>query len=70
MDLQTQNNVPQPPPKRRTGVTAALRAMAIGDSMLVPLLTWQANSYAYRVFGKGNFRAKKEHGGTRIWRIR
>lgn len=69
MDLEVQSNVPPPPPKRRTGVTALLRGMAIGDCVLLPLLPWQANGYAYRVFGKGNFRAKKERGGTRIWRI-
>ena len=68
MELKTDTNIPPPPPRRRTGVTAALRAMEIGDSLLLPILTWQANSYAYRVLGKGNFRARKEHGGTRIWR--
>ena len=63
-----EKNIPVPPP-HKTGVTALLRELQIGESRLIPEVSGKVYSLAYRVLGKGNFRAHKEHGGTRIWRI-
>ena len=57
------------PPLIRTGVTALMREMKVGDSRLISEVEWRGRTIAYRVFGKGNFRTQKVRGGIRIWRI-
>lgn len=69
MDLKIEKDVPVPSKVPHTGFTALLRALAIGDSVLLPTYPEKANTVAYRVFGKGHYRSQKEQGGTRIWRI-
>lgn len=61
--------LPIPPPRTRTGFTALLRTLKVGESSLLPTLDYKAHTVAYRVFGKGNYRGRKEKGGIRIWRI-
>lgn len=69
MDVRIDQTRPPPDPPYRTGFTALLRTLNIGESVLLPTLDYKANTVAYRVFGKGNYRSHKEHGGIRIWRI-
>ncbi len=66
MDARVDKNVPVPSP-RHTGITALLRTLAVGESVLID--TCNPSALAYRVFGKGNYRSHKERGGVRIWRI-
>jgi len=69
-DLPTiEHGIPPPPRRPRTGLTALLRQLEPGDSVLLPITPWRAYGLAYRVLGKGNFQSKKEHGGTRVWRV-
>ena len=63
------NDIPIPPRRERTGATAALRELEVGQSRLLPMLPWSAYGLAYRVLGKGKFRCQKEHGGVRVWRV-
>lgn len=65
MDVKVDRDIPVPRPKR-TGVTALLRTLKPGDSVLLDSL--HAPALAFRIFGKGHFRSHKEHGGIRIWR--
>lgn len=66
MDAKVDRTVPVPP-SRHTGVTALLRQLNVGESVLLD--SPHPAALAQRVFGKGNYRSHKEHGGIRIWRI-
>jgi hypothetical protein len=57
-----------PVPKGRgDGITATLRALKVGESVLVPSLNAQV--LAARAMGKGKWRSALE-GNIRIWRIK
>lgn len=61
--------IPPPAPKPRTGFTALIRSLKVGESVLLPVPTWKANAIAYRALGQGNYRSEKGPDGVRIWRV-
>jgi len=58
------------PPQRNRGISAALRTMRSGDSILLDKTRAQAAALAHIVFGKGNYATNSEGGSTRVWRLR
>lgn len=52
------------------GYSAAVRKLLKGDSVLLPLSTSQASNCAKHILGPGNYAARKEGKGARIWRIK
>lgn len=60
-----------PVPKKKmmhTGMTAALRELRKGQSRWLPTQMSNAHTLATRALGKGNFVARTENGGSRVWR--
>lgn len=57
--------------KRRTGLTACLRAMEVGDSVLVGMNDGSPYSRvsAYQSLNDARFTTRTVEGGLRIWRV-
>jgi hypothetical protein len=68
MEIKIEKGVPFPTRTRRTGVTAALRRMEVGDSFFVEDASKRGSTLAMgQRIGKA-FRTAKEGTGFRIWR--
>lgn len=64
-----EKGIPIPEKRGMHGYSALLRELKPGDSVLLPIVPYRAYGLGWKVLGKGNFRSKKENGGTRVWRI-
>lgn len=67
--MSTEPNIPIPP-SRRTGITAKIREMNVGDSLEIPskdVTSWLTCAYQLRPRFKMTVR-KGENGNHRIWR--
>ena len=62
-----EKNVPIPK-KRTSGVSALLRKLKVGESILLPKQA--AYTQAYAVLGKGNCTIRSTPDGVRVWRIK
>ena len=67
LELKIEKNVPIPK-RGRSGISAALKSMKVGDSMILPKQT--AYTQAYKVLGKGNCAVRSTADGVRVWRIK
>lgn len=57
-----------PIPSGNANVTATLRKLKVGDSVLLP--SSFDRQYAHQVLGKGNYTARKMEDGVRVWRTK
>lgn len=71
MELKIEKGVPMPSRRDRlNGVVAELQKMKPTESVVLPCCKATAWQKAKEAFGLGNFKAKGEKNGTRIWRVR
>lgn len=69
-DLKIEKGIPLPEGTRGSGgITAVLRSMTIGDSVLLSNCKYPSG-YAALALGKGNYACRKEGTGFRIWRVK
>lgn len=69
-----EKNIPIPPPqngKRRTGLTAAIRSMEVGDSVLVTCGSTYVSSRisGFHATSDMRFVTRSADGGMRVWRV-
>jgi hypothetical protein len=67
MIIKIEKGIPIPPP-RGLGISAALRAMDVGDSFLITGRNQASASSALGRFAPKKFATRNVEGGVRIWR--
>lgn len=69
--VKIEKRVPVPPTGRTTGMSQALKKMAIGDSfMLPPSITYPYSPHSYAKAAGVKVTIKKQKDGYRVWRIK
>ena len=66
-ELKIERGIPIPNRGRKTN---ALRALKVGECVLLPDKSKGNRSLVTGVMGSGNYATKKESGGLRVWRIK
>lgn len=66
--LEIEKNVPLPPSNNGTGLSAVLRSMEIGDSVLVESTKKNRLTAAFAKHAPRKFSQRKQEGGIRVWR--
>jgi hypothetical protein len=69
MTYDIEHGIPLPKPRGK-GYTAALRKLAVGDSVFLPIGLNNAGNVANYAGLTGKYRAQSVPGGVRIWRTK
>lgn len=68
--VKIEKRVPVPQTGRTTGMTGALKKMAIGDSFILPNGITPYSPHAYAKSAGVKVTVKKQKNGYRVWRIK
>lgn len=68
--VKIEKRVPVPPTGRTTGLTDALKKMAVGDSFILPTGITPYSPHAYAKSVGVKVTVKKQKRGYRVWRIK
>jgi hypothetical protein len=68
-EYKIEDGIPMPPAKNLVGVTATLRKLTPGQSVLFPGRTPTNLGPFYRRLAPARFAARTVTGGVRVWRL-
>lgn len=70
-ELKIEKGIPMPKVRSRTyGVSAILRQMKVGESILLPGKRSSVASIGSHIFGPGGSTTAVEKDGVRLWRVK